>query len=92
MFLPLFFVNPRGTSTIGPRCRAKLSYNHRLAVCKSCGFIADRDEVGAVNIYLKALKHLAPRPGLWGTRSMTDETRPKSGLLIDEPMTLHIKT
>ena len=62
----LFFVNPKGTSTICPRCRAKLSYNHRLAVCKSCGFISDRDKVGAVNIYLKALKYLAPRHGSWG--------------------------
>ncbi len=87
----VLFIDPKNTSTVCPRCGAKLYYNHRLAVCKSCGFIADRDEVGAVNIYLKALKYLAPRHGSWGTRSMTDETRPKSGLLIDEPMTLHIK-
>ena len=88
--VPVVFVDPRNTSTTCPRCGAKLDYNHRLAICRNCGFIADRDVIGAVNIYLKALKHLAPRLGSWGTRSMTDETRPKGGLLIDEPMTDYI--
>ncbi len=90
--VPIIFVDPRGTSSICPRCGARLVYNHRLAVCPRCRFIADRDTVGAMNIYLKALKTLAPRQGSRGTRPMTDETRPKSGLPGDEPMTVHIKT
>ena len=89
--MPVLFIDPKNTSTVCPRCGAKLYYNHRLAICRNCGFIADRDVIGAVNIYLKALKHLVPRPGSWGTHSMTDETRPKGGFRIDEPMTLHIK-
>ncbi|RLG84112.1 MAG: hypothetical protein DRO40_02315 [Thermoprotei archaeon] len=51
--------------------------------------------VGAINIYLKALKSIAPRSGSWGTCSMTYETRPKSELTKDEPMTfiyIHIKS
>ena len=90
--VPIMFVNPRNTSSTCPRCGAKLSYNHRLAICRKCGFIADRDTVGAMNIYLKALKHLAPRLGSWGTHPMTDETRPKGGSPKHEPMTTHIKT
>ncbi len=89
--VPIIFVNPRNTSTTCPRCGAKLNYNHRLAICSRCGFVADRDTVGAMNVYLRTHKRLAPRPGSWGTRSMTDEARPKGGLHIDEPMTTHIK-
>ena len=54
--------------------------------------MTDRDTIGALNVYLKALKHLAPCHGSWGAHSMTDETRPKGGLFTDEPMTLYIKT
>ncbi len=90
--VPIIYVNPKSTSSMCPRCGAKLFYSYRLAVCRKCGFIADRDVVGAMNIYLKALKYLAPRHGSWGTRSMTDETRPKSGPSKNEPMTTHIKT
>ncbi len=90
--VPVVFVNPRNTSSICPRCGARLVYNHRLAVCPRCRFIADRDTVGAINIYLKALQALAPCQGSRGTHPMTDETRLKDGSLKDEPMTTHIKT
>ena len=90
--VPIIFVDPRNTSSTCPRCGAKLTYNHRLAICRKCGLIADRDIVGAMNIYLKALKTLAPCQGSRGTRSMTDETRPKSGFSRNEPMIVHIKT
>ncbi len=56
----IIFVNPRGTSTTCPRCRTKLSYDHRLSMCSRCGLVADRDIVGSINIYLKALKIIAP--------------------------------
>ncbi len=76
--VPIIFAESKNTSSICPGCSAKLTYNHRLGICRNCGFIADRDTVGSMNIYLKAFRILAPCLGSWGTRSMTDETRPKS--------------
>jgi len=61
--VPIVFVNPRGTSSICPRCGAKLVYNHRLAVCRKCGFIADRDVVGAMNIWLRFIHAYAGEHG-----------------------------
>ncbi len=61
--VPILFVNPKGTSSTCPRCGNRLSYNHRLAICRKCGFMTDRDTVGAMNIYLKALKYLAHAMG-----------------------------
>ncbi len=84
--VPIIFVNPKNTSTICPRCRTKLVYNNRLATCPKCRFMADRDTIGAMNIYLKTLQTIASRLGSWGTHPMTDEARPKGGLQRDEPM------
>ena len=67
--VPIIFVNPKGTSITCPRCGAKLSYNHRLAVCRKCRLIADRDKVGAMNIYLRALRGMSPLKGGGGTLS-----------------------
>ena len=90
--VPVIFVNPKDTSTICPRCGAKLSYTHRLAICRKCGFISDRDTVGAMNIYLRALRGMSPLQG-WGRNApaMKDETR-QSGRTKDEPMMLYIKS
>ena len=55
---PIVFVNPRGTSSTCPRCGAKLSYIHRLAVCKKCRLKADRDTIGALNIYIYGLRRM----------------------------------
>ena len=57
--VPIIFVDPRNTSSTCPMCEAKLSYTCRLAVCEKCGFMADRDVVGSLNIRLKALR-------MWG--------------------------
>lgn len=90
--MPLVFVNPRGTSTMCPNCGAKLSYNHRLAICRRCGFVADRDTVGAVNIYLRVLRRMWESTGsLPNAPAMNDETR-GSGRIKNEPMTLYIKS
>ncbi|MCD6195413.1 MAG: transposase [Staphylothermus sp.] len=88
--VPVILVNPMGTSTTCPRCRSKLYYNHRLAICRRCGFITDRDTVGAMNIYLRTLGRMSPLLG-WGRSApaMNDETR-GSGRTKDEPMTVHI--
>jgi putative transposase len=53
--VPIIIVDPRSTSSTCPRCGEKLVYIHRLAVCRRCGFKADRDSVGAMNIWLRAL-------------------------------------
>ena len=88
--VPILFVNPRGTSTTCPRCEAKLDYNHRSAICRKCGFVADRDTVGAMNIYLYALRGMSPLHG-WGrnTPQMNNETRGR-GRTKDEPMTIYM--
>ena len=61
--VPVILVNPRSTSTTCLRCRTKLSYTYRLAICRKCGLIADRDSVGAVNIWLRALHAYAGEHG-----------------------------
>ncbi len=88
----IIFVNPRNTSTTCPRCGAKLSYNYRLAMCRKCGFIADRDTIGAMNIHLRAHRRMYPSLGSRANAPpMNDEARGK-GRTIHEPMTVHIKS
>lgn len=41
----------RGTSSTCPRCKHKHKPSNRTFKCPNCGFIYDRDGVGAVNIY-----------------------------------------
>jgi len=73
--IPIVFVNPRGTSSICPRCGAKLVYNHRLAICRKCGLIADRDVVGAMNIWLRFIHAYAGEHGsLLSAPAVKDET------------------
>ncbi len=73
--VPLVYVNPKNTSRTCPRCGAQLHYTHRLAVCPRCGFVADRDTVGAMNVYKRALTVFAPCLGRGAPRAVTDETR-----------------
>jgi putative transposase len=61
--VPIIIVDPRNTSSTCPRCGEKLVYVHRLAVCKKCGFKGDRDSVGAINIWFRALQAYAGVPG-----------------------------
>jgi putative transposase len=57
--VPIIIVDPRNTSSTCPRCGEKLVYIHRLAICRKCGFKADRDSVGAVNTWFRALQAYA---------------------------------
>jgi len=57
--VPIIIVDPRNTSSTCPRCGEKLLYIHRLTICKKCGFKADRDSIGAINIWFKALQAYA---------------------------------
>jgi len=61
--VPIVFVDPRNTSSTCPRCGSKIRYVGRLGICHRCGFIADRDKVGAMNIWLRALEAYAGVPG-----------------------------
>jgi len=89
--IPILFVNPRGTSSICPRCSAKLSYTHRLGVCNKCGFIADRDKIGAMNIWLKSIYAYAGEHGSpLSAPAMKDEAR-HSGRTRNEGMKKAIK-
>ena len=84
--VPIVFVNPRGTSSICPRCGAKLVYNHRLAICRKCGLIADRDVVGAMNIWLRFIHAYAGEHGSpQSAPAVKDETR-QSGRTRNERM------
>ncbi len=57
--VPLAIVDPRGTSSECPNCDTKLGENgYRRLRCPSCGFEADRDEIGKLNIRKRALKML----------------------------------
>ena len=57
--VPVVIVDPRRTSSACPRCGEKLTYIHRLGICKKCRFKGDRDSVGAMNIWFKALQAYA---------------------------------
>jgi putative transposase len=54
--IPIVIVDPRNTSSTCPRCGEKLTYIHRLAMCKRFGFKTDRDSLGVMNIWLRALQ------------------------------------
>jgi putative transposase len=90
--VPVIFVNPKGTSSVCPRCGTKLTYIYRLGVCEKCRFIADRDVIGAVNIWLRALHAYAGELGsLLSASPMNDEARGRGGIR-DEGMKHVIKT
>jgi putative transposase len=55
----LAIVNPNGTSSECPKCDSKLEENgYRRLKCPRCGFEADRDIIGKLNIRKKALQML----------------------------------
>jgi len=55
--VPLYFIDPRGTSKLCYRCGSELVFYGRLGVCPKCGFIADRDKNASMNI----------RKRMWGS-------------------------
>jgi hypothetical protein len=51
-----------------------------VAMCKKCGFKADRDSVGAINIWFRALQACAGAPGSpQRAPAVKDETRQSGG-------------
>ena len=78
--VPVIIVDPKNTSSTCPRCGERLLYIHRLAICGGCGFKADRDTIGAMNIWFRALQAYAGVPGSPPRASaMKDETRQSGG-------------
>ncbi len=57
--VPLFVVDPAGTSTTCPRCGAELvKVGHRRLRCPRCGLKADRDTIAVLNIEGRALSKM----------------------------------
>jgi len=84
--VPVVFVDPRSTSSTCPRCGSKIGYIGRLGVCPRCGFRAERDVIGAMNIWLRVLEAYAGVPGSpLRAPAVKDETR-RSGGTKDEGM------
>ena len=50
--VPIEFVNPAHTSTTCPKCGSKLESRNGLVVCE-CEFKADRQFVGAFNVFVR---------------------------------------
>jgi putative transposase len=63
--VPHAIVNPNGTSSESPKCDSRLEENgYRRLKCLRCGFEADRDVVGKLNIRKRALKILGISGGI----------------------------
>ncbi|WP_338084907.1 zinc ribbon domain-containing protein [Desulfurococcus amylolyticus] len=56
---PIVFVDPRNTSSTCSMCGSRLGYVSRVAICTKCGLKMDRDSVGVINIWLKAVQAYA---------------------------------
>jgi len=57
--VPVIVVDPRGTSTMCPKCGLKLvEVRPRWMKCPRCGFEADRDVVAVLNIEQRALSQV----------------------------------
>ncbi len=70
--IPYVLVNPSHTSSVCPICGSKLvlmtgyaqrnGWKPRLMRCPRCGFIHDRDVIGAMNLVRKYLLDVSPMP------------------------------
>jgi len=50
--VPVYFIDPKNTSRVCPKCGAKLKeVLPRLYKCPKCGLLLDRDSAGAMNIW-----------------------------------------
>jgi transposase len=92
---PLAIVDPRGTSSECPQCGSKLEENgYRRLRCPRCGFEADRDIVGKLNIRRRALKILGISGGVLASLTapqMTDVNPNRWGEPMIRPKAMTIK-
>jgi len=71
--VPIIVVDPRKTSSTCPICNSKLVENgYRKLKCSRCGFEADRDFIGALNIRRKALIKMGGLLAAPTAQQMTD--------------------
>jgi len=71
--VPLFVVEPAGTSTTCPRCGAELvEVGHRRLRCPRCGLEADRDSIAVLNIERRALSKMGGSLATPTAPQMTD--------------------
>jgi len=81
---PLAIVDPRGISNECPQCDSKMTENdYRRLRCSRCGFEADRDVVGKLNIRRKALKTLGIKAFSGGVLSPNADVSPNK---LGKPM------
>ena len=74
--VPIYFIDPRGTSKLCYRCGSELVFHARLVVCPRCGFIVDRDKNTSMNIYKRMWESLGSLPK---APAVKDETRRSRG-------------
>jgi len=77
--IPLMKVNPKGTSSLCPKCNNKLiAFKGRILRCSRCGFIGDRDVIACFNLIsrcgvsgvtLKAPDQMQTQEGMKGKQS-----------------------
>jgi len=63
--VPVFKVNPKGTSITCPKCGSKLTTNgYRRLRCPKCGLEGDRDYIAALNLSMRGIPAalMAPEP------------------------------
>jgi len=53
--VPVELVNPAGTSSTCPKCGNKLKSRNGQVECSNCGFKADKQFVGAFNVFVRGL-------------------------------------
>ena len=71
--VPLFVVDPAGTSSTCPRCGAELvEAGHRRLRCPRCGLEADRDTIAILNIGGRALSQMGGSLATPTAPQMTD--------------------
>jgi len=74
--VPIYFIDPKGTSKLCYRCGAELIYEGRLGICPKCGFIVDRDKNASLNIYKRMWESLG---SLLKAPAVKDEARRSGG-------------
>ena len=84
--VPLFVVEPAGTSSTCPRCGARLvEVGYRRLRCPRCGFEADRDTIAILNIEKRALSQMGGTLASPTAPQMTDVNPNRWGEPVNRP-------
>jgi len=85
--VPLFVVDPAGTSSTCPRCGAELvEVGHRRLRCPRCGLEADRDTIAILNIERRALSKMGGSLTSPTAPQMTDVSPNRWGEPVNRPL------